>query len=176
MSADRADKYLWDAHTAAERIARFTAERTFDDYLADDMLRAAVERQFEIIGEAFVGLRRADPLLAERIPDLSRIVAFRMQGCRPHAKFGGWLNRHHAMPQRRKSGCVAARPRTDIQDPAWAGWDQVSTCLWTSAKTMLSYCGMSASACSAYPSVPLTRSRVIDHRSSKWPRMVIARL
>jgi uncharacterized protein with HEPN domain len=39
--------------------------------------RAAVERQFEIIGEAFAGLRRVDPALAAAIPDLPRIVAFR---------------------------------------------------------------------------------------------------
>ena len=41
------------------------------------MLRSAVERQFEIIGEAFTGLRRVDPSLAATIPDLPRIVAFR---------------------------------------------------------------------------------------------------
>jgi uncharacterized protein with HEPN domain len=70
-------KYLWDARRAAERAARFTADRSFDDYLADDMLRAAAEQQFEIIGEALAGLRRADPALAAAIPDLPRIVAFR---------------------------------------------------------------------------------------------------
>jgi hypothetical protein len=43
---------LWNAREAAERIARFTTGRGLDDYLADDLLRAAVERQFEIIGEA----------------------------------------------------------------------------------------------------------------------------
>ncbi len=78
MTAGRsAAKYLWDAQRAAERIARFTAGRSFEDYLADDMLRAAVERQFEVIGEAFAGLRRADPALAAAIPDLPRIIAFR---------------------------------------------------------------------------------------------------
>jgi uncharacterized protein with HEPN domain len=78
MTAERsAAKYLWDAQRAAERIARFTAGRSFEDYLADDMLRAAVERQFEVIGEAFAGLRRADPALAAAIADLPRIVAFR---------------------------------------------------------------------------------------------------
>ena len=35
--------------------------RGFGDYLAYDMLRAAVKRQSEVIGEAFAGLRRADP-------------------------------------------------------------------------------------------------------------------
>ncbi len=41
------------------------------------MVRAAVERQFEIIGEAFAGLRRTDPDLMAEIPDLPRIIAFR---------------------------------------------------------------------------------------------------
>ena len=72
-----AAKYLWDARRATERIARFTAGRTFDEYLADDMLRAAVERQFEIVGEAFAALRRVDSAAAAAIPDLPRIVAFR---------------------------------------------------------------------------------------------------
>jgi uncharacterized protein with HEPN domain len=68
---------LWDARRAAERIRRFTAGRDLDQYLADEMLRAAVERQFEIIGEALAALRRADPGLAAGIPQLARIVAFR---------------------------------------------------------------------------------------------------
>ncbi len=41
------------------------------------MLRSAVERQFEIVGEALNKLRRVDPTTAERVPDLPRIVAFR---------------------------------------------------------------------------------------------------
>lgn len=77
MISEEAAKYLWDARHAANRIARFTAERSFEDYLADEMLRSAVERQFEIIGEAFAGLRRVDPDLAASITSLPRIVAFR---------------------------------------------------------------------------------------------------
>ena len=77
MTDDHAAKYLWDARRAAERVARFTSGRSCDDYLSDEMLRSAVERQFEIIGEAFAGLRRTDPGLAASIPDLPRIIAFR---------------------------------------------------------------------------------------------------
>ena len=41
------------------------------------MLRSAVERQFEIVGEALSQLAKAAPELAAQIPDLPRIVAFR---------------------------------------------------------------------------------------------------
>ena len=41
------------------------------------MLRSAVERQFEIIGEALNQLSKVDPEVASRIPELRRIVAFR---------------------------------------------------------------------------------------------------
>lgn len=77
MSQPDTAKYLWDAKSAAEKVARFTVGRRFEDYLADAMLRAAVERQFEVIGEALTGIRRADPATAARIPDIGRIIAFR---------------------------------------------------------------------------------------------------
>lgn len=47
---DRA--YLWDMLTAAQAVVTFVQRRTLDDYVADLMLRSAVERQVEIVGEA----------------------------------------------------------------------------------------------------------------------------
>jgi uncharacterized protein with HEPN domain len=41
------------------------------------MGRAAVERQFEIIGKALAGLRRVESATAAHIPDLPWIIAFR---------------------------------------------------------------------------------------------------
>lgn len=69
--------YLHDMLVAAERVERFLSGRTFADYQRDDMLRAAVERQFEIIGEALNQLSRTAPEIAASIPEHRRIIAFR---------------------------------------------------------------------------------------------------
>jgi uncharacterized protein with HEPN domain len=69
--------WLWDVCQAADRITAFRKDRDYTDYLADDMLRAAVERQFEIIGEALSRLSQAAPELAARLTDLRRAIAMR---------------------------------------------------------------------------------------------------
>jgi uncharacterized protein with HEPN domain len=51
--------------------------RSFEDYLADDVLRWAVERRLMIVGEALTVLRRIAPGTAARIPGLPQIIAFR---------------------------------------------------------------------------------------------------
>jgi uncharacterized protein with HEPN domain len=70
-------KYLWDALQAADRIAQFVSDKSFDAYAEEDLLRSAVERQFEIVGEALAQLRKVDAETAATIPELPRIVAFR---------------------------------------------------------------------------------------------------
>ncbi len=69
--------YLWDARQSADAIAEFVNGRTFEDYIADPIVRSAVERKFEIIGEALRQLERAAPELAKQIPELGSAVAFR---------------------------------------------------------------------------------------------------
>lgn len=69
--------WLWDVRRAADRIATYIAPHDFEKYQADSMLRDAVERQLEIIGEALNRLSRESPDLAERIPDLRKAVAMR---------------------------------------------------------------------------------------------------
>ena len=44
--------YLWDMLDAALAIQEFAREATFDDYARNKMMRSAVERQLEILGEA----------------------------------------------------------------------------------------------------------------------------
>jgi uncharacterized protein with HEPN domain len=43
---------IHDAIEACRAIQSFTSEVSFDTYAGDLMLRSAVERQFEILGEA----------------------------------------------------------------------------------------------------------------------------
>lgn len=51
-------KYLYDVQQAATHIAGFVEHKQFADYAGDTMLRSAVERQCEIIGEALNQLKR----------------------------------------------------------------------------------------------------------------------
>ena len=69
--------YLWDAVEAAEAVQAFTRGRTYEAFREDVMVRSAVERQLEIVGEALAQLAKVDPLSSAKLPDLPRIVAFR---------------------------------------------------------------------------------------------------
>ena len=72
-----AKAYLHDMRQAASLISEFTEGLDFDAYAADAMVRAAVEREFEIIGEALGRLANQDPGIAGRISEHRRIMAFR---------------------------------------------------------------------------------------------------
>lgn len=76
MSPD-AVKHLRDARDAADAIARFAVGRTAADYASDEMLRSAIERKFEIVGEALGRLRRDDSQTLGRISGFQRIIGFR---------------------------------------------------------------------------------------------------
>lgn len=53
MSLEKDDRaYLWDMLTAARAVVAFVEGRTLEEYIIDLMLRSAVERQVEIVGEA----------------------------------------------------------------------------------------------------------------------------
>ena len=74
-----AKAYLWDIANAAESIRAFTADKGLETYLEDDLLRAAVERKFGIVGEALSQLLRYFPAYRGRITLPGEIVAFRNQ-------------------------------------------------------------------------------------------------
>jgi uncharacterized protein with HEPN domain len=68
---------LSGALEAAEAITRFVDGRSFADYEADPILSAAVERKFEIIGEALSSAVQADPALELRLPEARKAIGFR---------------------------------------------------------------------------------------------------
>jgi uncharacterized protein with HEPN domain len=70
-------KYLHDMREACLRVRDFTDPRTLAEYREDSLLRSAVERQFQILGEALAQLSRRYPDVAERIPDHRGIINFR---------------------------------------------------------------------------------------------------
>ena len=69
--------HLYDMQQAASLVAEFTAGMDFDAYAANAMVRAAVERQFEIIGEALGQLAKLDPETGGQVGDYRRVIAFR---------------------------------------------------------------------------------------------------
>lgn len=56
--------YLQDVVMAASTIDRFLEGKTFEVYQSDIVTKSAVERQFEIIGEALARLSKSNPDLA----------------------------------------------------------------------------------------------------------------
>ena len=60
MPREQSDaSFLWDMLTAARAVASFVTDRNFEQYERDLLLRSAVERQIEIIGEAARRITRA---------------------------------------------------------------------------------------------------------------------
>lgn len=65
-----AAKRLRDALEASTSIRSWAQDVTFEQYLADGLLRSAVERQIGIVGEALTVVRRVDLVVADQIPDV----------------------------------------------------------------------------------------------------------
>jgi uncharacterized protein with HEPN domain len=69
--------YLEDILDAAEAIEVFTAGLTFAEFEADDLIRSAVERKFEIIGEALKQAATSFPGSVASVPDLKEVIGQR---------------------------------------------------------------------------------------------------
>jgi uncharacterized protein with HEPN domain len=72
----KSPKWLQDIADACALIRRATQEHTLASYEQDAVIRSAVERNFEIIGEALNRIRRTDPATAARVPEHGDIIAF----------------------------------------------------------------------------------------------------
>jgi len=77
MPQHEPEKCFYDIEEAAGNIQEFVSGKCFEDYESDLMLKSAVERQFEIIGEALKQLFEKNPHFKEMITNPSRIISFR---------------------------------------------------------------------------------------------------
>jgi uncharacterized protein with HEPN domain len=68
---------LVDAIASGERIVDWTRMLSREAFFADRLRQAAIEREFEIIGEALTRLRREFPEVAAKVPELREVVDFR---------------------------------------------------------------------------------------------------
>jgi len=66
-----------DAVTACDLIVQFTLDMGEDQYAADLKTQSAVERQFEIVGEALNRIKKIDPGLLDRVDNWREIIGFR---------------------------------------------------------------------------------------------------
>jgi uncharacterized protein with HEPN domain len=74
---DAVKRRLLDALRACQAIQEFTSEIDFSEYERNLMLRSAVERQLEIVGEALGQAAQESEAITDEIPSIPRIVALR---------------------------------------------------------------------------------------------------
>ena len=70
-------EFFEDIEKYAKEIKNFVSEHTLESYSEDTKTRMAVERSFEIIGEALNRIKKLDPELLESIRDHRSIISFR---------------------------------------------------------------------------------------------------
>lgn len=69
--------FLWDALAFARNVTIAIGDTTLEAYLEGGPVAWATERQIELVGEALNNLRKSDPELAGRVPDIHKIIATR---------------------------------------------------------------------------------------------------
>lgn len=70
-------KLLFDVLEASKDIQEFAGGLEYTQYVASKMIQAAVERKFEIIGEALNRLKPLDDTVLADIPEHNRVIGFR---------------------------------------------------------------------------------------------------
>ncbi len=68
---------LSDIQQAAQRIIEVTLDKSFEEFEGDWVVRAAVERQFMIIGEATNVIATKDQTISELLSNYPQIIGFR---------------------------------------------------------------------------------------------------
>jgi uncharacterized protein with HEPN domain len=69
--------HLHDILNAARAVKGFVSGRTFEDYSSNELLRSAVERKFEVMGEALNRIGHEESEILSRIRNYRDIISFR---------------------------------------------------------------------------------------------------
>lgn len=69
--------FLWDIEKTCRILDELVDGKTYRDYVTDVGLRMAIERGFEILGEALRNVLEQQPAFVERFTDTSGVIAFR---------------------------------------------------------------------------------------------------
>ena len=77
MRPERTPRTLRQIADACSFVLSVTEEKSLEDYTGERLLRQAVERNLQIIGEAVGRLRRDDLETLARLSEYERIVGFR---------------------------------------------------------------------------------------------------
>ncbi|MBI5161484.1 MAG: DUF86 domain-containing protein [Micrococcales bacterium] len=73
----KAGAHLWDAAEAAKNIRTVAEGKARNDLDNDLIIRSAIERLIELLGEALNRLRRDDPETAARVPGFDKVIGMR---------------------------------------------------------------------------------------------------
>jgi uncharacterized protein with HEPN domain len=76
---ERVAKYLVDIRICIKKINSYTKNMTLSVYISDLKTKDAVERNFEIIGEAINKVKKLDEAVFNKITEGQRIIGFRNQ-------------------------------------------------------------------------------------------------
>jgi uncharacterized protein with HEPN domain len=68
---------LFDIRIAVERVRETVATTNLKEFEASWIVQSAVERQFEILGEALTRIKSLEPAIFEEIPDASKVISLR---------------------------------------------------------------------------------------------------
>jgi uncharacterized protein with HEPN domain len=83
----RVNDYLDHILQAIERIERYTVGKDEAAFLQDEQLQDAVIRNIEILGEAANNIKKTDPLLTDKHPEVPWLVMVAMRNRVSHAYF-----------------------------------------------------------------------------------------
>ena len=73
--------HLHDIVQSGRAVKDFMSKRTFEDYSSNELLRSAVERKFEVIGEALNRIKDDEPEVLSQIRNYRDIVSFPQYSC-----------------------------------------------------------------------------------------------